>query len=313
MKRVDFDSFTKFAEEYVPFEWEVNCDTHQEDFRGKHSVLINLVRYYNAVQYVQAGFQSDRLRSVLDVGSYPGCFLKILRRFFGEDIEYTGIGLGFSDEYTSTMEKLGARLFATELDPDFIEAKPVKDWPVSNVDCCLLLDVIEHLVNPIQCLDKINNSLRMGGKLIITTDNIASFGYIYHMLKSGGSPNTPPAKSHLFYRGDWRPHFKEFSRGELTFFLEYCGFRLIKHEYFERKQGQYYLDQRGACKNKYAYRYGGIKSVALKLLLRYLPHVRNHQVLIAEKVVEFRDAERTRPAPTRDLNEWLRIRKALGC
>ncbi len=313
MKPVDLDSFLKFAEEYVPFEWEINHDTYQADFRGKHSVLINLIRYWYAVQYVQAGFQNDRLRSVVDVGSYPGCFLKILRRFCGEDIEYTGIGLGFSDEYTSTMEKLGARLFATELDPDFIEPKVVKDWPVSNVDCCLFLDVIEHLVNPIHCLDRINNSLRMGGKLIITTDNIAAFGYIYHMLKRGGSPNTPPARSHLFYRGDWRPHFKEFSREELRFFLEYCGFKLIKHEYFERKQGNYYLDQRGLCNNKYRHRYGGIKSVALKLLLRYLPHVRNHQVLIAEKVVEFREAARTRPAPTRDMNEWLRIRQSLGC
>jgi hypothetical protein len=153
----------------------------------------------------------------------------------------------------------------------------------------------------------------MGGKLIITTDNIAAFGYIWHMLKRGGSPNTPPAKSQLFYRGDWRPHFREFSREELTFFLEYCGFKLIKHEYFERKQGQYYLDERGVCKNRYAFRYRGIRNVALKLLLRYLPHIRNHQIVIGEKVVEFRDAARTRPAPTRDMNEWLRIRQSLGC
>lgn len=307
------ESFKRFAEGYIPFPWEINHDTHQADFRGKHSVLINLIRYLYAVQYVQLGFRSDRLRSVVDVGSYPGCFLQIMRTFCGADIEYTGIGLGFSEEYTATMQRLGARLFETEMDPEFIEPNVVRDWPVSNVDCCLFLDVIEHLANPIHCLDQINKSLRMGGKLILTTDNVAAFGYIYHMLMRGGSPNTPAAKSHLFYRGDWRPHFKEYSREELNFFLAHCGFRLIEHQYFERKQGHYYLDQQGVCRNNYRYRFGGIKSLALRMLLRFLPHVRNHQVLMAEKVVDFPEVARTRPTPTRDMNEWLRIRQSLGC
>jgi SAM-dependent methyltransferase len=313
MNNIDLGTFKRFAERYVPFEWEIDRDTHQEDFRGKHSVLINLIRYWYAIQYIQTGFQNERIRSVVDVGSYPGCFVKILRELIDGEIEYTGIGLGFSEEYSSTMKALGVQLFATELDPEFIKPEIVREWPVSNIDCCLLLDVIEHLVNPIHCLDKINSSLRMGGKLVITTDNIASFGYIHHMLKRGGSPNTPPVKSQLFYRGDWRPHFKEYSRDELAFFVEYCGFKLVKHEYFERKQGQYYLDHKGICRNKYAYQFRGIKSLALKLLLRYLPHVRNHQVLIAEKIVEFRDIVGTRPSPTRDMKEWLKIRQSLGC
>jgi len=313
MKEVDFGHLKTFAQEYVPFEWEIDRETHQEDFRGKHSVLINLVRYWQAIQHVQAAFQNDPLRSVVDVGSYPGCFLKILRHFCSNDIRYTGIGLGFSEAYMTTMEALGARLFATELDPDFPEAKEPRDWPVSNIDCCLFLDVIEHLVNPVHCLDQINKSLRMGGKLILTTDNIAAFGYVYHMLRHGGSPNTPPPRSNLFFRGDWRPHSKEFSRQELVFFLKHCGFKLIKHQYFERRQGNYYFDQVGRCKNKYGWGHGAVKGVGLRLLLRHVPHLRNHQILIAEKEIEFSEVSSKRPGPTRDMGEWLKIRQTLGC
>ena len=307
---LNIGSFSKFAEEYAPFEWEMNEDAYQEDIRGKHSILISFIRYWYVLRYVQSSFQNDQLSSVMDVGAYPGSFLKIIRRFFGKDVEYIGVGLGFSEKYSAVMEKLGAKLFSTELDPDFIEPEIVKDWPFSNIDCCLFLDVIEHLVNPVDCLDKINNSLRMGGKLIITTDNITALGYIYHMLRNGESPNTPPARSHLFYRGNWRPHFKEFSRAELIFFLKHCGFRLIKHEYFERKQGDYYLDQKGSiyCKN----RYRGVKGAVHRLLLRYLPHVRDHQILVAEKVLEFRENSNNRPAPTDDMKEWLKIRQSLG-
>ena len=307
---LNIGSFSKFAEEYAPFEWEMNEDAYQEDIRGKHSILISFIRYLYVLRYVSSSFQNDQLRSVMDVGAYPGSFLKIIRSFLGKDVEYIGVGLGFSEEYSAVMEKLGAKLFSTELDPDFIEPKIVKDWPFSNIDCVLFLDVIEHLVNPVDCLDKINNSLRMGGKLIITTDNITALGYIYHMLRNGESPNIPPARSHLFYRGNWRPHFKEFSRTELVFFLKHCGFKLIKHEYFERKQGDYYLDQKGSiyCKN----RYKGVKGAAHRLLLRYLPHVRDHQILVAEKVLEFRENCNARPAPTDDMKEWLKIRQSLG-
>lgn len=307
---VSIESFIKFAEEYAPFKWETNEHTHQQDIRGKHSVLVSLIRYWHVVRYLQSAFEDEKLGSVLDVGAYPGSFVKIIRRFFGENVAYTGIGLGFSEEYESEMARLGARLFTTELDPEFAEPKAVKDWPFSNVDCCLFLDAIEHLVNPIHCLDNINNSLRLGGKLIITTDNIAAMGNIYSMLKQGESPNIHPVRSKLFYRGDWRPHFREFSLSELFFFLEHSGFRLIKHEYFERKQGDYYLGRHGAicCKN----RHKGITGPIKRLLLRYLPHIRDHQILIAEKVAEQKDISLARPKPTHDMAEWLRIRQSYG-
>ena len=61
------------------------------------------------------------------------------------------------------------------------------------------------------------------------------------MLYNGTSPNIHPIRSSLFYRGPWRPHFREYSKDELYFYLKYCGFRVLKHEYFERLQGDYYL------------------------------------------------------------------------
>lgn len=307
---ISIESFKKYAEEYIPFRWELNEDSHQKDVRGKHSVLISLIRYWYVLGYLDSVSRAGQLRSVMDIGSYPGSFIKILRKFFGKEIEYVGIGLGFSDEYKSEMEKLKGKIFETELDPEFIQPKQVKDWPFSNIDCCIFLDVIEHLVNPIDCLDKINNSLRMGGKLIITTDNITALGYIVPMLRRGESPNIHPVRSHLFYRGDWRPHFKELSRAELVFFLEYCGFKLIEHEYFEREQGDYYFDNKGHVYRQS--RYKGIKGLIRKLLFRYAPHIRDHQILIAEKVVEFSEQSSKRPAPTHDMHEWLKLRKSFG-
>lgn len=304
------ESFRQFAAEYEPFPWELNEDTHQKDVRGKHSVLVSLVRYWYVLGYLETLASQGKLRSVMDIGSYPGSFIKIIRHYFGQGVAYIGIGLGFSAGYKTEMEKLGGTLFETELDPEFIQPKEVREWPFSDIDCCIFLDVIEHLVNPIDCLDRINKSLRMGGKLIITTDNITALGYIVPMLRRGESPNIPPVRSHLFYRGDWRPHFKELSRGELAFFLEYCGFKLLEHQYFEREQGDYYFDASGQVYNQS--RYKGFKGMVRKALFRYLPHIRDHQILIAEKVVEFDAQKSSRPSPTEDMGEWLKIRESFG-
>jgi SAM-dependent methyltransferase len=304
------ESFKKFAEDYVPFPWEIDNETHQKDVKGKHSVLGNLIRYWHVVGYLESISHQSRVESVIDIGSYPGTFIKILKHFLGKNVRYTGVGLGFSDEYKLEMEKLGGTLFETELDPEFVQPKIVKDWPFSDVDCCIFLDVIEHLVNPIDCLDRINKSLRMGGQLIITTDNITALGYIVPMLRRGESPNIPPLRSHLFYRGDWRPHFKELSRSELAFFLEYCGFKLGEHQYFEREQGDYYFNDKGRVYRQS--RYKGFKGLIRKILLRYLPHLRDHQILVATKAVELEDQVKKRPVATQDMHEWLKMRERFG-
>ncbi len=310
LKNTSIESFKRFAEGYIPFPWEINEDTHHNDVRGKHSVLVSFIRYWFVLGYLESMAKSGHLTSVIDIGSYPGSFIKILRHFFGPDVAYAGVGLGFSDEYKAEMARLHGELFETELDPQFIQPKTVRDWPFSNFDCCIFLDVIEHLVNPIDCLDKINKSLKMGGKLIITTDNITALGYIVPMLRWGESPNIAPVRSHLFYRGDWRPHFKEFSSSELTFFLEYCGFKVTKHQYFEREQGDYYLNEKGRvyCQS----RYKGFKGLIRKLLFRLMPHIRDHQILVAEKIVEFGEHSVKRPTPTQDMHEWLKIRELFG-
>lgn len=304
------ESFKQFTEGYAPFPWELNEDTHHKDICGKHSVLTGLVRYWYVLGYLQGLAQRGQLKSVIDIGSYPGSFIKIIQHFFGRDVSYTGIGLGFSDEYKAEMARLNGELFETELDPQFIQPKTVNAWPFANIDCCIFLDVIEHLVNPIDCLDNINKSLRMGGKLIITTDNITALGYIVPMLRRGKSPNIPAVQSHLFYRGDWRPHFKELSRDELAFFLEYCGFKLLDHQYFEREQGDYYFNDKGQVYRQS--RYKGFKGMVRKLLFRLIPHIRDHQILMAEKVVDFADQSVKRPAPTQDMGEWLKIRQKFG-
>jgi SAM-dependent methyltransferase len=304
------EDFIRYAETYEPFPWEVSDDHKFQaaDIKGKHSVLINLVRFWKIVNALRETVPD--FRNVVDVGPFPGSMIKILRHHFSQDFNYWAVGLGLSEDYCRAMEGLGGSCFETELDPEFVAAASVHTWPMHDADCVLLLDVIEHLTNPIHCLDAINRSLGMGGVLLLTTDNLTSFANVYQMARRGHSPNIHPVRSSLFYRGEWRPHFREFSADELQFFLEYSGFSVKRHEYFERQQGDFYLDGEGRARDRGRYR--GIKGAVQKAILRSKPHLMDHQIIIATKIMEADDMEARRPRPTKSTAEWMEMRARLG-
>ena len=306
---ISLEDFVRYTETYTPFPWEIADDGFQAaDMKGKHSVLINLVRFWKIVNAVRESV--PLFRNVVDVGPFPGAMIKILHHYFSQDFKYWAVGLGLSEGYCRAMEDLGGSCFETELDPEFIEPEPVRTWPMRDVDCVLLLDVIEHLTNPTPCLDAINRALRPGGVLILTTDNLTSFANAYQMARRGHSPNIHPVRSSQFYRGDWRPHFREFSADELRFFLEHSGFSVVRHEYFERKQGDYFLDHGGYVFDRQRYR--GIKGLIHKAILRFGSHLMDHQIVVATKTDEGDDVVGRRPAPTKSIAEWMEMRAKFG-
>ena len=172
------------------------------------------------------------------------------------------------------------------------------------------MDVIEHLINPINCLDNINSILKNGGYLIITTDNISSIDNVLNMIIRGSSSNVPLLLSNLFYRGDWRPHSREYSKDELYFLLGHCGFEVIKHEYFLRKQGEFKIDLNGNLyHNKESLL---IKGTIRKFLISLSSHFRDHQIILARKEKNLAEIVNQRFKPTKSMKEWMDMRSSIS-
>ena len=166
------------------------------------------------------------------------------------------------------------------------------------------------MVDPIFCLDQINNSLIINGYLIITTDNITNFLYIADMLRKGTSPNVHPILSSMVYRGNHRPHHKEFSKEELIFILKRCGFEVIRHEYFDRKQGDYFIDKKNNTIKKHKIK-KKVKNIIYELIKNtgfLISHLRNHHIILAKKVKDIDEVIKNRKI-TYSTKEWLEIRK----
>jgi 2-polyprenyl-3-methyl-5-hydroxy-6-metoxy-1,4-benzoquinol methylase len=82
------------------------------------------------------------------------------------------------------------------------------------VDVVVLLDVIEHLPNPLSVLELANARLKPGGHLVITTGDWDSL--LSRSMKSSWRLMTPP--QHLFF----------FSRKSLAAILGRAGFRVLE-------------------------------------------------------------------------------------
>jgi len=309
---MDYKNYEQFVINYKPFEWEINHSDFRETMKAKHSFLKSFIRFYKVNLYLEQIAKEQNLKNpkIIDIGSHPGNMVMLTRKIFNNISEYSSIGLDLDEKFIEKMKEYNVKCINTEIDPNFPDSKKIIEWNLKNYDVCYLLDTIEHLVDPTFCLDQINKSLKIDGYLLITTDNITNFLYIADMLRKGTSPNVHPILSSMVYRGNQRPHHKEFSKEELIFILKRCGLEVIRHEYFDRKQGDYFIDKEKNCIKKHKVK-RNIKYILHTIIKNtgfLISHLRNHHIILAKKVKDIDEVIKNRKI-TYSTKEWLEIRK----
>lgn len=309
---MNYKEYEQFVINYKPLEWEIEDYDFRDEKRSKHSFINSFIRFFKVNNYLDTILKNKNLKDpkIIDVGSFPGNMYFLSKEIFNNISEYYSIGLDLNKEFQTKMREYNVNCINTEIDPEFIESKEAIDWKLKNFDICYLLDTIEHLVDPIFCLDKINNSLKTNGHLLITTDNITNFLYISNMLRKGKSPNVHPVLSSMIYRGNHRPHHREFSKEELVFILKRCGFEVVQHEYFDRKQCDFYINDKKKIieKHKIKKSFKNLLYELTKNIGFLVPHLRNHHIILAKKIKDINKLDKERKI-TYSLEEWSNIRK----
>jgi len=138
---------------------------------------------------------------ILDIGCAYGFLLDEARK-----LGWKTQGLEFSAEATNyAVNKLNLNVSTGSMTQ--------VEFPENNFDIITLIGVIEHLVNPIAAIRKINKILKPGGYLAITTINTKGLVRLFDLK--------PP--EHIFY----------FSAKNLLLLLEIEKFKVIKsHSYW---------------------------------------------------------------------------------
>lgn len=168
----------------------------------------------------------DGKRRILDVGCGDGRFLQVLRDFGPPEWEL--VGVDFDPAAVERCKQKGFEAHASRVE-DLAGAD-------GTYDAVVMLQLIEHVEDPVRIARRVLSLLRPGGVFVIETPNLAGWDY------------------HLFRRRWWGHyhfprHFHLFSGASLKRMLEDAGFvidrtdQLISTSAWTISLGNYFLDR----------------------------------------------------------------------
>jgi SAM-dependent methyltransferase len=165
-------------------------------------------------------------KRILDVGCGDGRFLQVLRDFGPAGWDLVGV-----DFDPAAVERCRARGFTAF-------AKRVEDMASEDgtFDAVVMLQLIEHVEDPVVITKRVFALLRQGGVFVVETPNLAGWDHALFRRRWWGHYHFPR-------------HWNLFSTGSLTRMLEGAGFvvertdQLISTSAWTISLGNYFLDR----------------------------------------------------------------------
>ena len=196
-----------------------------------------MYRWWRLCRSISAAYDPARF-VILDVGAFPFTALKVAKLFFPA-ARLSGVGLW--DENVSHLLRNDAVLsegvfHLCNLDPWIKGAEnldaisKVMGADDDSIDFVICTEVVEHLYNPAHVLKEIARVLRPGGRLYLTTNNVAYWFYALRLLK--GETNLDNDLGQITvdfereYPHDWRGHVRFYSLNQLKEMLVQAGLGL---------------------------------------------------------------------------------------
>ena len=174
-----------------------------------------LLRYYNTLMIIEENLKPG---IALDIGSYPSHLHKMLLMMgydaYGVDIDPDRIPLVLKD--------CRERTYAADIE--------APGWNIGSrkYDMVFLLEVIEHLhVNPFIIFLEMNNLLKKGGYLFLSTPNLFSLRNRINYVRGRYVYEHPLSVYEKLERHGSRGHQRIYSIEELEDILDVYGFDVI--------------------------------------------------------------------------------------
>ena len=124
---MNYKDYEKFVINYKPFDWEIDHSDFRENIKGKHSLLINFIRFYRVSLYLQQIIKEENLQNpkIIDVGSFPGNMVMLSSKIFNNVLEYYSIGLNFL--YKRFKKKANGKVWWDRKESNFLPSRCQRD------------------------------------------------------------------------------------------------------------------------------------------------------------------------------------------
>ncbi len=182
-------------------------------------------RYANYVKALADIESRVGLGKLLDVGCGSGAFLNVARQ---RGWEISGV------ELSPGLSEMSRRAVHAEVTTASFESV---DLPAASYDVITMWDIIEHVIDPVLCIEKVRRLLKPGGIALFCTPDedslLARAGLLLYRI-SGGKVFYPALALHPTY------HTYFFTRDGFAGLIERCGMRAVRcysqEAFFEHSQ-----------------------------------------------------------------------------
>ena len=172
------------------------------------------------------GLVSDLSGSCLELGANP-YYTSVLLKYFTplEQTLANYFGPHFGSTASQTVKVVNPHTSEAESHVATFHHFNIEDaefpFPSASFDVVLFCEILEHLQSdPIRVLREIKRVLKQGGKLILTTPNVARLENICRLI--AGENIYDPYSGY----GPYGRHNREYTRDELAKLLGYAGFEI---------------------------------------------------------------------------------------
>lgn len=165
------------------------------------------IRYRKAIEICR----EDRFHNILEIGCYRSQLFDLLKKT-GNNFAYYGIDIARG---VFSLKKYQDDKNYHVITHNCSEGLPFKDETFSHV---FMLEVLEHIENPVLVMKEIRRTLKSGGKLVLSVPNPYYYGELY---------------SNIRHPRDTEGHFSSFTFQNLDAICRHEGFSL------DKKRGTY--------------------------------------------------------------------------
>jgi len=190
-----------------------------ENFYENQSKIHAVIGYKST--FIISILSSLNFSSVLDIGCGDGAFDEIILRIFPQVTLY---GIDISHVAVSNAKKKGINAIVLDVSNQSLP------WNENSFDIVLLLDTIEHLINPDFAITEIHRVLKKDGYLLLSTPNLACW-YNRFLLFMGLQPIfTEVSTKAVFGRPGTQVvgHLRLFTPKALEEFLSFYHFKCLR-------------------------------------------------------------------------------------
>ena len=275
--KLRWKAFLEFLlEQYEPYPYEIDRNNPLYDHGKQYQnwAVRHSKRFYHlystCFDYVKEG------ATILDIGAYPGSYLKIMRMIYGSKISLIAVGMPVEKAFPSDLKTFDIDFIACDLDDALPTSYPITvGVPPSSVDVVSCTDVIEHLYSVKTLMSEINRILKPGGVAYISTNNVAYLPGLVRLLYGETNLDLSLKQTSALAESEWRGHVRFYSLNQLCTLAKLYEFVIISKGYYQVRAPKIMVAKRAILRYQI--------SRLIDIFTVFLPLYRSHIYILIRK------------------------------